>query len=156
MPRPSSARCATRIADLAGAYLDTSVLVPLLTVDALTDRARAWGRTHRLPWILSDLAKTEFAAAITRKLRTRDVNEGQARHAFAALDSLGAAHVTRARIDGSDLTRATAWIRRLALPLRAPDAIHLAAAQRLGAEVVTLDAGMAAAGQALGLAIAGA
>jgi uncharacterized protein len=40
------------------------------------------------------------------------------------------------------------------LPLRAPDAIHIAMAQRVGAALVTFDRRMAAAARALGIAAA--
>ena len=46
---------------------------------------------------------------------------------------------------------ATAFIRRPGVNLRAPDAIHIAAAQRLGATLLTLDNGMARAADALGV-----
>lgn len=46
---------------------------------------------------------------------------------------------------------ATAFVRRPDITLRAPDAIHIAAASRLGATLLTLDHGMARAAAALGV-----
>lgn len=51
----------------------------------------------------------------------------------------------------ADVIAATNFVRRPDLPLRAPDAIHIAAAHRLDATLVTLDIGMARAARALGV-----
>ena len=52
-----------------------------------------------------------------------------------------------------DLAAATMFLRRLDLPLRTPDALHIAIAQRLGATLVTFDRQMAASAHALGTAV---
>jgi predicted nucleic acid-binding protein len=52
-----------------------------------------------------------------------------------------------------DVAVATAFLRRLDLTLRAPDAIHIAIAQRVDATLVTFDQGMATAALALGRAV---
>jgi predicted nucleic acid-binding protein len=57
-------------------------------------------------------------------------------------------------IASSDVAQAGDYLRRFDLALSAPDAIHIAAAQRLGARLVTFDRGMARAAQALGAEIA--
>ena len=104
------------------------------------------------PWLPSDLAEAEFAAAVARKRRTGAVGHDEA--AFLAFGVLAKTQMTRVRIAPEDLAQATAWIRRLDLNLRAPDAIHIAAAQRLGAALVTFDAGTAAASRSLGVTVA--
>ncbi len=53
----------------------------------------------------------------------------------------------------SDLDDAQTMLRRLDLVLRAPDAINLAIAQRLGAELATFDIRMAECARALGIAV---
>jgi uncharacterized protein len=50
----------------------------------------------------------------------------------------------------SRIAVATTFLRRLDLPLKTPDAIHIAIAQRLGATLVTFDRQMAASARALG------
>jgi predicted nucleic acid-binding protein len=67
---------------------------------------------------------------------------------------MGPTRSRRVPVTPADLAQATAWIRRLDLTLRAPDAIHIAAAQRLDASLATFDAGMAGAARRLGLAVA--
>lgn len=49
---------------------------------------------------------------------------------------------------------AEAFVRRLDLTLRAPDALHIAMAQRNGAALVTFDEKMAACAKALGTLVA--
>jgi predicted nucleic acid-binding protein len=53
-----------------------------------------------------------------------------------------------------DLAAATMFLRRLDPPLRTPDAVHIAIAQRLGTTLVTFDRQMAASARALGTAVA--
>jgi hypothetical protein len=53
-----------------------------------------------------------------------------------------------------DVVLAEAMLRRLDLNLRAPDAIHIAIARRLGATLMTFDDKMARSAHALGLAVA--
>jgi predicted nucleic acid-binding protein len=52
-----------------------------------------------------------------------------------------------------DLAAATMFLRRLDLPLRTPDALHIAIAQRVGAMLVTFDRQMAASARTLGSAV---
>jgi uncharacterized protein len=57
-------------------------------------------------------------------------------------------------VDPGDIRVAAAIIRRLDLNVRAPDAINLAIAQRLGASVATFDRRLADNARALGIAVA--
>jgi uncharacterized protein len=54
----------------------------------------------------------------------------------------------------SDIASAASFIRRLDLNLRAPDAINIAIADRIGAALATFDDRMAAAARALEVAVA--
>jgi uncharacterized protein len=64
--------------------------------------------------------------------------------------------VSRFELEAGDIAQADLFVRRLDLPLLAPDAIHIAIAQRLRATLVTFDRQMATAARTLGLAVAGA
>ncbi len=133
-------------------YLDASVLVALLTNDPFTARAEAFLRARTPSLILSDFAAAEFASALARRVRTEDLTEAEARSAFATLDSWAVRATHRAETTPADVAAAGAFLRRLDLPLRTPDALNIAIAQRLGAAVATFDTKMAAAARALGLA----
>lgn len=61
---------------------------------------------------------------------------------------------TRVEITATDVTLADVLLRRLDLPLQAPDAIHLAIAERIEARLVTFDRQMEAGARALGMAVA--
>jgi len=53
----------------------------------------------------------------------------------------------------ADVAEASSVLRRFDLVIRTPDALHLAMARRVGAELVTFDERMADAARMLGLAV---
>ena len=60
----------------------------------------------------------------------------------------------REQTQPSDIASAEAYLRRLDLNLRTPDALNIAIAQRVGATLVTFDLRMAEAARTLGTAVA--
>lgn len=135
-------------------YLDTSVVVPLLTPEPLSSRAVAFVANNREPLFVSDFASAEFASAIAQRVRTREATLEDARKDLSDFDIWSMRSAQRVEISPADIALATTFLRRLDLPLMTPDAIHIAAAQRLGATLVTFDRQMAASARALGAAIA--
>lgn len=133
-------------------YLDASVLVALLVEEAASAEAQA--RIVGETLLISDFAVAEFSAAIARRVRIGDMPAGQAPLTFQAFDSWAARATTRIGQDPADAPRATALVRRLDLGLRAPDALHIAIAERLAATLFTLDRPMARAATTLGLPLA--
>ena len=104
--------------------------------------------------IVSDLAAAEFSSAIARRVRTREFTAEEARVALSAFDTWLMELATRIEMASSDVVFAISSLRRLDLPLRTLDALHIAIAQRLGANLVTFDRRMADSARALGLAVA--
>jgi uncharacterized protein len=137
-------------------YLDASVIVALLTNDIFTSRADAHIRSHPAILIVSDFAGAEFASVIARRVRTREVTERVARHAFAAFDTWTARNTERAETTTADVIMATRALRRLDLTLRTADALNLAIAQRIDAILMTFDDKMTVAAKALGVAVSAA
>ncbi len=136
------------------AYLDTSVIIPLLTLDAHTFRARQFLiDIEPILWI-SDFAAAEFASVIARRVRTGIITERDARQIFQTFDTWVANHAQRIDLEPGDAALAQSYIRRLDLTLLAPDALHIALAHRAGATLLTFDNKMAASALALGLKIA--
>jgi uncharacterized protein len=131
-------------------YLDASVLVSLFSNDALTARADGFLRSNPSILIVSDFAAAEFASAIARRVRMRLLTAGDARTAFSIFDEWLPPNAGRAQTTSSDVASAAGFLRRLELTLRAPDAINIAIAQRVGADVMTFDDKMAAGARALG------
>lgn len=137
-------------------YLDTSVLVALFTNDAHTDRANTLLHRHEPVVIVSDFAAAEFASAISRRVRTKDLTTEQAGLCFFNFDAWTTQVASRVQTGGTDIFSATTYLRRLGLTLRTPDAIHIAIAQRIKADLFTFDERMADAGRVLGLELLGA
>lgn len=135
-------------------YLDASVLAALFVPDDLSERATAFAQANTEPMIISDYAGAEFASAVARMVRIRVRTERDARAAFAQFDAWTARLAARVEVQPSDIAVATAYLRRLDLTLRAPDAVNIAIAERLGSMLVTFDSKMAACARALGLAVA--
>ncbi len=137
-----------------GWYLDASLLVALLTPEALSGRAEDFIGLRSGPLAVSDLASAEFASAIARRVRTRETTLAEARTDLSDFDLWVTRSAQRVEIAATDVALATTFLRRLDLPLRTPDAIHIAIAQRLGATLVTFDRRMAASAGALGAPVA--
>lgn len=135
-------------------YLDASVIVALLTNDPLTSRAEALLRASTPILVLSDFAAAEFASAIARRVRMGEVTAAEAHAAFSTLDAWAARVMDRIETTAADVKGAEAFLRRLDLTLRTPDALNIAIAQRVGAHLATFDTKMAASARALGTEMA--
>ena len=134
-------------------YLDASVLVALLTEDALSHRAAAL-LANRLPvLVVSDFAGAEFASAMARRVRMGELGEAAAREALANFDAWTRRVAQRVELAPADVALATVFLRRLDLALRTPDALHIAIAQRLGAVLATFDESMATCARVLGTTV---
>jgi predicted nucleic acid-binding protein len=106
------------------------------------------------PLIVSDLAGVEFSSAIARRVRMRQFTADQARSALSLFDQWVAQSAMRAEITSADIALAGSFLRRLDLPLRTLDALHIAIVQRLDATLVTFDRRMADSARTLGIAVA--
>lgn len=137
-------------------YLDASLLVALLTNDPLTARADALLRSRTPVLVVSDFAAAEFASAVARRVRMQELTAEEARHGFSYFDAWVARATQRADTTAADVRAADAFLRRLDLALRTPDALNIAIAQRVGATLATFDAKMASSARALGTEVAAA
>jgi predicted nucleic acid-binding protein len=134
-------------------YLDVSVLVALLMVDALAARADAFFRANIPVLIVSDFAAAEFASAVARRVRTGSITADEARSGFSAFDTWTAQATLREETMAGDIRAAEAFLRRLDLGLRTADALNIAIAQRLRAALVTFDQNMEASARRLGIEV---
>jgi predicted nucleic acid-binding protein len=116
-------------------YLDASVLVALFTRDSLSARADAYLRTALPVLVVSDFAGAAFSSALARRVRTMELTPDHARLAFSNFDAWTARSTRPAELVGT------------------PDAINIAIALRVGAEIATFDEKMAASALALGARI---
>ena len=68
-------------------YLDASVLVALFTDDPFTRRADSFLRENASVLMVSDFAAAEFASALGRHVRTKEIKQREARIALATFDA---------------------------------------------------------------------
>ena len=109
-------------------YVDTSVLVALFINDSFSARADRFVVSQSTPLIVSDFVTAEFASAISRRVRIKDVKAADARTAFADFDSWSTQATSRAEIQTSDVRTAASYLRRMDSTLRTGDAINIAIA----------------------------
>ena len=134
-------------------YLDTSLLVALFTDDPFSGQADLLiGQSNAL--LVGDYAAAEFASSIARLTRTQELTILEARTVFANFDSWMRRAVTAIETVSSDIHVAEGFLRRLDLTLRADDALHIAVAQRVGADLATFDTKMSASARTLGVPLA--
>lgn len=133
------------------AYLDTSVLVALFTNDAHNARADNVLRAHSPSVVVSDYAAAEFASAISRRARVKDITTVEARAAFSAFDEWLLQTTVPINTTTANVVSATSLMRRLDLALRTADAINIAIALRVDADLLTFDEQMAACARTLGM-----
>jgi len=132
-------------------YLDTSVLVSLMVLDANTDRALQLAANQ---FIVSDLTAAEFASALAIRFRTGSLTEDEVRSAHILFDGWRTRNAESAEILSADIRAAEAIIRTLNHPLKTADATHIVIARRLGVVLATFDATMAREAPRLGLQLA--
>lgn len=123
-------------------YLDTSALVKLVRTEAESDALRKYLRRQRRDgFVTSALARTELVRAA---LPGGAAAVAHARRLLSGIDQI--------RVDVRVLDDAATLLSPSRL--RSPDAIHLASARRIGAdlrEIVTYDERLAQAAAAIGL-----
>jgi predicted nucleic acid-binding protein len=132
-------------------WLDASVVVSVMAAESTSlavDRSLAEATGAIL---VSDFCVAETSAAIARLARTGQKSPADADRLFDELDEWIADLAERRIIEPEDVALAIDFVRQPGLSLRAPDAIHIAAAQRVGATLITLDKGMARAAALLGI-----
>jgi predicted nucleic acid-binding protein len=135
-------------------YLDASVIASSFAADTFSPRALAFLGASRSNLIVSDFGSAEFISAIGRLTRTGELTRGDANRAIANFDTWRGLSTFPASVQASDVADAERFLRRLDLVLRTPDAVHIAIALRLGAELATFDTRMAECARALGAAAA--
>ncbi len=132
-------------------YFDACVLVPIFLHEESSSRVNAFLDGLELRIHLSDLGVAEFSSAISRRVRMGDDGEATARDRMSAFDEWVIAATTLHAIEPADIRRAGALVRNFSLKLLTPDAIHLAACERLSLTLATLDGRLALAARELAI-----
>jgi len=121
-------------------YLDTSALLPYYREEPASTRIQELLISLKPPVIISDLTKVEFAAALARWVRMKELSEQQADF----IDNTFAKDITsglflKKPIIKRHYMQAEKWLTGRKTALRTLDALHLACCWDLGAELITCD-----------------
>ena len=125
-------------------YLDTSVVVPLLVSEPKSQDVKTWySRLDKVP-VASDWLLSEFASAISIKLRSGELKESDAKIVNREFEAMAAGGLRLVPVSRAAFREAARLAQHYKQGLRAGDALHLATALELGAgSIATLDVLMA-------------
>lgn len=133
-------------------YPDASLLVSAYVEEAASGRAEAWLASLAAGQLVTSWwCDAEIASALAKKVRVGALAARDLAPTLRAVRTMLAGAARNVPVEQVHSRLAADLITRSLKPLRAGDALHLAIAMSAGAELVTLDNGMAEAGQALGL-----
>ncbi len=133
------------------AYIDTSVLVAYYCPESLTDAAGQALCRMGEPAI-SQLVELELYSAVGVKLRARELDDPTVSRILSLFQQhLAAGRYTSVVIGAMEYSMARDWIGHFSVPLRAPDALHMAAAFRNDLVLLTADADLARAAKHFGV-----
>ena len=125
-------------------YVDTSVIVALLTVEPKTPAVTAWYAALRDAPICADWLLTEFSSALSIKLRAGQLTKTHARRVRKEFDLLAAGGLRLAPVSRAAFSQAAEMLKQHQHGLRAGDSLHLAVALELGvSQMATLDGTLA-------------
>jgi uncharacterized protein len=134
-------------------YLDSSVVVAYYVPEANSERVQALYEDLLDTPNISELVDLEVIAALSLRVRIGDLPRPHAEYVVKLFDEhLEAGLYTRLHLQPDYYRWARDAIARFDLPLKAPDALHLAVAQREGLQLVTADRQLARNAEALNVA----
>lgn len=133
-------------------YLDTSLLVAVLTHEARTASLQAWLAAQDPENLaVSDWVVTEFSGALSTKVRTGQLTPDHRAKALAAFSELVDNSLLVWPVSRLDFRTAARFADQHTTGLRSGDALHLAVAANHGGCVYTLDRTLSQAAMALGV-----
>ena len=126
-------------------YLDTSVLGSYYCPEALSQSVNRV-LASVADAVISPLVEVEFYSLLALKVRTREMTRAGAQAVVARFRAHRGDQLYRmVEIGAAEYGRASDWLGQFAIPLRALDALHLAAAIANGQTLITTDKALAAA-----------
>ena len=132
-------------------YLDTSVVVTLLTNEPDSGHVAKWLETHLSETLaVSEWVTTEVSSALSIKVRSRQISSEVRAAALVDYKRMVADTLETLPIAESHFRAATGFIERGQSGLRAGDALHVAIAAAHGAAIVSRDRLMTVAASELG------
>ena len=135
-------------------YLDTSAAIPLFVSEPASDAVDTWFESCNDTLISSDWILTEFASALSIKVRRGEIEQKQARAAWKDFEEFCQSGLRLVPVSRQAFTHATQLVRNVPSGLRSGDSLHLAMAIGAGAaSVATADANLAKNAKLHGLAV---
>jgi predicted nucleic acid-binding protein len=125
------------------AYFDTSVILPLLIADVHDERAQALLRRLPRPYAISDWTVAEVTSVLARNVREDKLTGLEAEVVLGTLRTWIAGSAQVVEVQPQDVRSAADMLGTFKTALRAPDALHIAIAKRMGASLATYDKTMA-------------
>lgn len=134
-------------------YLDTSFVVAALTRENASFRVQSWlADNSEAELYISEWVKTEVSAALSIKVRNRDLTHAEQAAALFRFAILCSENFHLLPIPIAVFGRAAKFADHSHLSLRSGDALHLAIVEPSHMLLVTLDKQLAKAGPELGVA----
>lgn len=134
-------------------YLDTNIIVALFGAEPATAAVLRWLTGASNAILVSDFAAVEFAAVLSREVRTGAVTADHARVVLTRFDTWRLQGASLVAAGPADMQLAETLARDFATKLQAPDALHLALAMNSQATLATLDQRLADAAGMRGVAV---
>ena len=135
-------------------YLDTSAAIPMFIPEPASNAVDAWFESCDDTLISSDWILTEFASALSIKVRRREIEQKQAQAAWKDFLSLCQSGLRLISVSRQAYTHAAQLVRNVPSGLRSGDSLHLVMAIEAGAaSIATADINLAKNAQLNGLAV---
>lgn len=133
-------------------YLDTSLVVTALVTEPSSDAVVEWLERHNSNrFVISDWVVAEFSAALSAKLRAKQIYPESKISSLARLSELIAGEFECLHVSRDHFRLAATFADRSVLGLRVGDALHLAIASSQTIKLCTRDLQQAKAGAGLGV-----
>jgi len=134
-------------------FFDTSVVIAYYLTESYSRQVQTFYTNTSKP-IISGLIEVEVLSVFSRLVRTSSLTLDQARQVTTNFaDHLEQGFYTRLNLRLGHYRQARDYIARFDLPLKAPDALHLAAAALEQLTLVTADGQLARNAETLGIAV---
>lgn len=134
-------------------FVDTSIVIAFYLPEAYSQQVQALYANQPVP-IISNLVEVEVVSVFSRLVRTQSLSLEGAQQAAALFSShVEQGFYRRLGLHTGHYRTARDYITRFDLPLKAPDALHLAAAALEQLPLVTADRQLARNAETLGIAV---
>jgi uncharacterized protein len=137
-------------------YLDTSAAIAMFVPEPASDAVDAWFESCDEPLISSDWILTEFASALSIKVRRGELEKKQAQAAWTDFEGFSRSGLRLIPVSRQAFEHAAQLVRNVSSGLRSGDSLHLAMAIQAGsASIATADGTLEKNAKAKGLTVIG-